>query len=520
MNAWTLRKQVRQRLAEEAGALRKEAELKIALCYPSPYAVGMSSLGFQAIYREINLHEGASAERAFQPDCVADYRSSQTPVFTYESERPLGEFAIVAFSISYELEISGIFDLLDLCGIPLLRTQRDERHPLIVAGGPLTNSNPLPLAPFVDLIVLGEAEDLIHELLDAAVSVRRADLLERFASAPGFYAPGLSRALPSIARASECRLPAHSQIMTRNCVLSSMFLIEPERGCSRGCTYCVMRRTTNRGMRLVPPESVLSRIPAQARRVGLVGAAVTDHPRIKDIVRRIVESGREIGISSLRADRLDEELVSWLARGGYRTLTTASDGASQRLRSFVDRKTTEAHLLRVAGLARQFRLHRLKLYELIGLPTETAGDIDELARFSRELARIVPLSLSVAPFVAKRNTPLDGCAFEPVESLERKLARLRSALKGRAQLRSASARWAQIEYMLAQSGEEAGLAAMDAWRLGGGCAAWNRALLERGAKPFPGTPVPDGRRHAPPIPGRGTTSSMERSETEAGSTAP
>jgi radical SAM superfamily enzyme YgiQ (UPF0313 family) len=520
MNAWTLRNQVRQRLAEETGTLGKEAALKVALCYPSPYAVGMSSLGYQVIYREINLHEGASAERAFQPDSVADYRASQTPVFTYESERPLGEFAIVAFSISYELEISGIFDMLELCGIPLLRTQRHERHPLIVAGGPLTNSNPIPLAPFIDLIVLGEAEDLIHEVLDAAASMRRVDLLERFAAMPGYYVPGRSRALPPIAKAGDGRLPAHSQILTRNCVLSSMFLIEPERGCSRGCTYCVMRRTTNGGMRLVPPDRVLSRIPVPARRVGLVGAAVTDHPRIKDIVRRIVESGREIGISSLRADRLDEELVGWLARGGYRTLTTASDGASQRLRSLVDRKTTEAHLIRVAGLARQYRLHRLKLYELIGLPTETPGDLEELARLARELARIVPLSLSIAPFVAKRNTPLDGCAFEPVQSLERKLARLRSELKGSVQLRCASARWAKIEYMLAQSGEEAGLAAMDAWRSGGSWAAWNRALLERGVRPFPGTPVPDGRRNAPTIPGSGAASVKERPELGAGPTTP
>ena len=120
-----------------------------------------------------------------------------------------------------------------------------------------------------------------------------------------------------------------------------MFLIEPERGCSRGCTYCVMRRTTNGGMRLVSPEKVFSLIPENARRVGLVGAAVTDHPKIKELVSKIVASGREIGISSLRADRLDEELVQLLAQGGYRTLTTASDGASQRMRNQIDRKTTE-----------------------------------------------------------------------------------------------------------------------------------------------------------------------------------
>jgi radical SAM superfamily enzyme YgiQ (UPF0313 family) len=279
-----------------------------------------------------------------------------------------------------------------------------------------------------------------------------------------------------------------------------MFLIEPERGCSRGCTYCVMRRSTNGGMRLLPPEKVFACIPENARRVGLVGAAVTDHPRIKEVVRRIVDSGREVGISSLRADRLDEELVALLARGGYRTLTTASDGASQRLRSFVDRKTSEQHLIRAARLARQFNLTRLKLYEMVGLPTECDSDIDELIRFSRELARIVPVSLGVSPFVAKRNTPLDGCGFEPIPALDAKIARLRAGLKGKAEVRPVSPRWAWVEYMLSQGDEQAGLAALDAWRAGGRFSDWRRAFSRRGARPFRFRPVADGRRHAPVVP--------------------
>jgi radical SAM superfamily enzyme YgiQ (UPF0313 family) len=436
----------------------------------------MSSLGFQTIYREIHLHADVAAERAFLPDDSGDYRRLRLPVFTYESEAPLADFPILAFSISYELEISGLLEILDLSGVPLLAKDRTERHPLVVAGGPLTYSNPMPLAPFVDLIILGEAEELIHTFLEAALSMKREALLSRLASLPACYVPGRSLSLPSIAKAGDERLPARSQIITKNTVLSSMFLIEPERGCSRGCTYCVMRRTTNGGMRLVPPEKVLSFVPAEAQRVGLVGAAVTDHPKIHEVVRQIVESGREIGISSLRADRLTDELVDLLNRGGYRTLTTASDGASQRLRRAVQRRTSEHHLIRAAELARKFRLERLKLYEMIGLPGETLEDIDELARFSLELARIVPLSLSISPFVAKRNTPLDGALFEPIPSLENKLSRLRSSLKDKVGIRPTSARWAWVEYKLSQGGEAEGIAAMEAWRAGGSFAAWKRAL--------------------------------------------
>jgi len=478
VNSWDVVSQVRQRAREEMGTLRVQAPLRVALCYPSQYSVGMSSLGFQTIYREIHQHSGAAAERAFLPDDAGDYRRLHLPVFTYESETPLADFPVIAFSISYELEIAGLLEVLDLSGIPLLARDRTERHSLVVAGGPLTYSNPMPLAPFVDLIILGEAEELIHTFLDAALSMEREALLSRFASLPGCYVPGRSHCLPPIAKAGDERLPARAQIITKNTVLSSMFLIEPERGCSRGCTYCVMRRTTNGGMRLVPPDKVLSFVPAQARRVGLVGAAVTDHPKIHDVVRRIVESGREVGISSLRADRLSEELVELLCRGGCRTLTTASDGASQRLRRAIQRRTSERHLIRAAELARKFRLERLKLYEMIGLPGETLEDIDELARFSLELARITPLSLAISPFVAKRNTPLDGAPFESIPSLESKLSRLRSALKNRVEIRPISARWAWIEYVLSQGGEAEGIGALEAWRAGGSFAAWKRALTK------------------------------------------
>ena len=478
VNSWDYITQVRERMAEEAGVLRSAAPLRLALCHPTPYTVGMSSLGYQTIYREIHAHRGAAAERAFLPDDPGGYRRLRIPVFTYESETPIGNFPIVAFSISYELEITGLLEILDLSGIPLLRELRTNRHPLIIAGGPLTSSNPLPLAPFVDLVALGEAEEWIHTFLDAAANMEREDLLSRFSSHPACYVPGRTRDLPPVATTDEGRLPAHSQILTDNTVLRSMFLIEPERGCSRSCTYCVMRRTIQGGMRLVPPENVLKLIPETARRVGLVGAAVTDHPQVAEIVRRIVESGREIGISSLRADRLNDGLVGLLARGGYRTLTTASDGASQRLRDEIRRRTSERNLIRAAGLARKHGLERMKLYEMIGLPGETDADIDELIRFARELARIIPLSLAVAPFVAKRRTPLDGSPFESMASLEKKLSRLRSGLKDRVQLKPVSARWSWVEYMLSQGGETDGIAALQAWRAGGSFSAWKSAFAQ------------------------------------------
>jgi radical SAM superfamily enzyme YgiQ (UPF0313 family) len=496
LNSRDLHDQRQRLLAAEQGTLIKIARQRVALCYPSPYHVGMSSLGFQSIYREVHAHPGATAERAFLPDDVAAFRASRTPVFTLESGTPLGQFPVLAFSVAYELELPGLFTLLQLAGIPLLASERSGGWPLVVAGGPLTFSNPEPLEPFVDVLVQGEADDLIHTLLDALEAFpRRSDLLDHLGGLPGFRVPGRGGQSLYVARAHDDRLPARSQVITPHTELSSMFLIEPERGCSRGCHYCVMRRTTNGGMRTVPPEVVLELVPEQARRVGLVGAAVTDHPRITELLRTLVDSGREVGVSSLRADRLTQELVETLRRGGARVLTVASDGASQRMRDLVDRKHSEEQLVRAARFAAAAGMERLKVYSIIGLPLETEADIDELVRFTRELAGHLPVALGVAPFVAKRHTPLDGSPFAGIREVDGRLDRLRRGLQGKAEVRPTSARWAWVEYMLAQCGPEAGLAARDAWVAGGTFADWKRAFAEGGCTPTLKARVPDGRRN-------------------------
>lgn len=481
-SAWDLRSALRDRLADEQGAIHREAARTVALCYPSPYHVGMSSLGYQTIYRLINQQPGWSCERAFLPDDVAAWRAARLPLYTCEHERPVGACDLVALSVAYELEIPGLVDVLELSGLPCLAAERDLRHPLVLAGGPLTFSNPLPLGPFVDVVAVGEAEGLLPELLARAEAAPgtvagRAALLEELAKTPGLWVPRLhGERLPPTAAADDALLPACSQILTPHTELHSMFLIEPERGCSRGCTYCVMRRSTNGGMRTVAPERLLSLVPQHARRVGLVGAAVTDHPRLPAILRGLVDAGREVGISSLRADRLSDEIVGLLAAGGYRSITFASDGASERMRREVKRGTRERHLLEAARLAAAHRMVSVKVYQMVGLPGETEDDIDEMVRLTREMAGIIKVVLGVSPFVAKRNTPLDGAPFEGVAAIDRKLDRLRRGLGGQAEVRPTSARWAWVEYQLAQGGQAAGLAALAAHRDGGSFAAWKRAF--------------------------------------------
>ena len=466
------------RMRDEVGTIDKEAPEAVALLYPSPYHVGMSSLGFQTIYRSINGTKGRAAHRAFLPDDVLAWKESRAPLVTYERLRPISDYPVIAVSVAYEAELAGLIQALELAGIPPLAEERSGRHPFVLAGGPLTFSNPLPLAPFVDAVLMGEADQSVHEALDLIFdSDSRDNALRALAARPHSFVPSLhGDLLPPIDKAEDASLPAFSQIITPHTELRNMFLVEPERGCHRGCTYCVMRRSTNDGMRVVDKDRILTLIPEQAKRVGLVGAATTDHPRIAEIVTALADSGREVGLSSLRADRLTDELVAALRKGGSQILTTASDGASQRMRDLIQRRTSEEQLRQAAKLARRHGMKRLKLYVMVGLPEETDADIDELITFGKELSSIIPLSVGVAPFVAKRNTPLDGAPFAGMPLVESRLRRLRRGVRGRVDVRATSARWAWVEYVLAQGGRAEGRAVLDAVHAGNRFSDWKRAF--------------------------------------------
>jgi radical SAM superfamily enzyme YgiQ (UPF0313 family) len=483
---------IRRRLAEEVGRMDKQAPYRVALAYPSPYRVGMSSLGYQQIYKMIQLEPGMACERAFVPDDDVDARVA---ALTYESLRPLGDYPVIAMSVAYELEVAGVIRLLATSGIPPLREERTERHPIVLAGGPLTNSNPLPLSAFADVIVMGEADtlaiDVLRILRDAS---SRDEALDTLAKTPHVFVPsrhGVAvSSMPPIAQCDDELLPAWGPIRAPDTELSNMFLIETERGCSRGCTYCVMRRSTNGGMRIVPKDRVLGLIPEDARRIGLVGAAVSDHPKIVEIVTTLAERGAEVGLSSLRPDKLTDDFVGALRLAGYRTLTTAMDGTSERVRETLDRRARPKHLLRSAELARKHGMARLKLYLMIGVPGETDADVDECVSFVSELSKLSPIALGIAPFCPKRNTPLASASFAGIDVVNDRLDRLRRGLKGRADVRATSARWAWVEAVLAAGGEAEGRAVLEAVRAGGSFQAYKRAFEAIAPSPKPRRSLP------------------------------
>ena len=390
-----LRALLRDRRANEqgAGTQIQQAPLRMALLYPSPYHVGMSSLGYLQLHRLANARPGTVCERAFLPDAAQmdRYIRTRSPLVTLESQRPAADFDLLGVSHAYELELTGLVQLFDMMGLAPLAKERTARDPLVVIGGPITFSNPLPTAPFADVMILGEAEEAVGVLLDALETTpeaargseaARRQLLKSLARSGGFLRAVPARGAPSADRSGPIDLlPAYSAIRTPNTELRDMMLIEPERGCHRGCTFCVMRRSTNGGMRLVPPEVVTGLVPDDVERVGLVGAAVTDHPGIKTILRTLIDDrGKQIGVSSLRADRLDDEFVGLLARGGYRSMTVALDAASARLRDVIEKNIKDRHVERAAELAKANGMRHLKLYVIVGLPSETDEDSEELAQ--------------------------------------------------------------------------------------------------------------------------------------------
>lgn len=462
--------QIKRHLEAEIGPPMARGGRRVALIYPSPYRAGMSSLGYQWILRRLR-ESGINAERCFLPDDPETCRRREQLPLSYETLSPLGQFPLIAVSLAYELELTGMLELLQLAGIPVLRSERGPQDPVIILGGPLTMSNPLPAAPFVDAMLLGEADETAPlAALNFFDCNSRESWLDELEKLPGAYIPERHGVvLPPIAKASDTTLPARSLIITPHTELSNMFLIEGERGCHRQCSFCVMRRSTNGGMRLVPPEHLLSLIPKEAAKVGLVGAAISDHPRLVELLQTLVNNGKGIGISSLRADRVARkpDIARLLRESGARTLTVASDAASQRLRRVIAKGTVERHLIECAKLAKQNRFQILKVYMMLGLPDENEDDLEELIRFTRELGSITRVALGIAAFVAKKNTPLDGLPFAGIKPVERRIKYLNRQLKGVAEIRPASVRWAWVEYQLAQGGPEAGLAMLRGLEAGG-----------------------------------------------------
>ncbi len=452
-------------LAAERGTITKarDAEVTFALAYPNTYHVGMSNLGVHQIYSILNSRADTSCERVFLPDeeDLEEYDRSGTKLFSLESKRPVKEFDILAFSVSFEQDYLNILEILRLSGIPADKRERNGDYPLVILGGICSFFNPEPLTDFVDLVIVGEGEDVVGEFIDAYKASRekgRQGLLSAVSGLPGVYVPefyevayhedGTIRERKNLESAAPDRIvkrtvkdfdkaPAASVILTPNTEFSDRYLSELTRGCGRHCRFCMA------GYLYLPPRALnIEKAGEQARKadelcgkIGLVGAALSDYPDIDELCAAI-EGG--ISISSLRADSVSEALIERLARSGQKTISIAPEAGSERLRNVINKGITEADIARAADMVFSRGIPNLKLYFIIGLPTETQDDVDAIVtlalrvhevqlKHARPLGRIGGITLSVNAFVPKPFTPFQ---WEPMESIESLNKKLRSLEKG------------------------------------------------------------------------------------------
>ena len=469
-----LRQTLRQRLQAERGAVVKEAgavRLRVALAYPQSYHVGMSNLGMQTIYRLVNQRPDALCERVFLPDAadLGHYGYGNAPLFSVETQRPAGDFHLVGFSVSYENDYLHLLHMLAMLRIPLLAAERDERHPLILVGGAVTYINPEPLADFVDLMIVGDGEEALNEYLDLAhdtLGQPRRDHLRQAADIAGVYVPALhdrlgdaspdASPLPPRKITELAQWPAYSSVITDETEFSGSLLIEITRGCPFKCRFCTVGYVYPK-FRQLPGETVLGIVADRQRRdrdsglppvgkVGLISSATGDYRALPAVAEGLVDLGVGIGISSLRMDRMPDVLIDCMVRSGVRSCTVAPEAGSERLRHLIRKEMSEAVILEGVERLLAYGMRDLKLYSMIGLPTETDDDVRELLslvfkiwarmkRYGRLRGALGTLTLSVNPFIPKPATPLQWCAMAPQREVKAKLAALRQALRRESSIR-------------------------------------------------------------------------------------
>ncbi|WP_281183930.1 radical SAM protein [Trichlorobacter lovleyi] len=453
---WQIQQILRRRRGAETGAIPAGCggALSVCLVYPNHYAVAMSSLGFQTVYKLFNDQPDLVCERAFLPDRdeLDAYLKSGDTLVSLENERPLSDFDLVAFSISFEPDFVNIPRILKLARIPSCAADRTGADPLVIAGGAAFLINPEPAAEFFDLIAFGEGEALIPPLAALCVqhvAASREMLLQELGRLAGSYLPaaGHGTAVQRIT-APAAAPPACSVLLTDETEFGNMFLVEVSRGCPRGCRFCAAG-FVYQPFRQQPLELLKAAVleGLQHRKtIGLVGAAVSDHRSIEALCNFIVEQGGSPSLSSLRVDRLTPHMLELLAKSGHRTISLAPEGGSQRMRDLIRKNLTADQILDAAEAVARAGILNLRLYFIIGLPGENDQDLEELVKLTaaikervveqaRRHKRLGEITLSVNPFIPKPFTPLQWAGMCPLEELKRKVAWLEKRIRPLANLR-------------------------------------------------------------------------------------
>jgi radical SAM superfamily enzyme YgiQ (UPF0313 family) len=448
-------KKTQELLSKEIGTVFKDpgGKITVALCYPNSYSVGMSSLGFQGIYSLLNDMQDVVCERAFLPDTddIEEFRRTGTELFSFESRRPLSRFDMVAFSVSFENDYPNILKMLKLSRIPLWQRERDDRHPLLLMGGVCAFFNPEPLAEFFDVCFVGEAEEMLSEFLDLYRGASSRNLLfDKSLGIEGVYIPhyytveyadnGQIRQrkskgeVPGTIRKRTVKNFSQSimktVITTPEAEFSDMCLLEVMRGCPWSCRFClaghIYRPPRRKTAGLLKKE--IGEMQSRTKRVGLIGSSLSDYPYIGEI---LTLEGVDFSITSLRASLKSAQLVQMLRN--HKSVSIAPEAGTERLRTIINKNITEEDILETAGLILESDIETLRLYFMIGLPTETRDDIEGIVALVKKVRaqnRKGFITLSVSTFVPKPFTPFQWHPMQPLKEIKEKIRLIKKGLSG------------------------------------------------------------------------------------------